>query len=370
MLHNLKGGKIMEYYIYVTNKCNLNCSYCSVMLENNSRHLPDQLSYKLEDLKHFVDTVQRTRPKDVARIYFFGGEPTLDFNTIYSIILLFKEVKSYKVEFILHTNGILLNYLPEYIIKYIDIIFLSINYEKIYNSGKISDYFIGLLHNISIIKNKKQIPFIGRLTISEGASVYSECALIGDFFDYVYWQLDNQKNLRDIIAYKEQYKKEISLLFEYWLKFFKEGVILRYIPFLSIAQHLLYEYPIPQHFYCGYGDDMIYIQTDGSCYGCCDEVDSKRHFIGDIYSGIEFRDMEISNVICKNCEDLIICGGRCGRMHKDFEPERIKYYCEMNKFTFELVRKHLPEIIEKIGSCTYYKEIFCDSLMDYTELLP
>lgn len=360
----------MEYYIYITNKCNLNCSYCSVMLENNSRHLPDQLSYSLEDLKHFVDNVQNTHPEDTARIYFFGGEPTLDFNSIYSIIQVFKEVETYKVEFILHTNGLLLDSVPENIIKHIDIIFLSINYEKVYINGELSNYFIKLVHSIGKIKSVKKIPFIGRLTISEGTSVYSECTLIGDFFDYVYWQLDNQKHLKDIIAYKEQYKKEVSFLFEYWFRFFKEGVILRYIPFLSIVQHLLYEYPIPQHFYCGYGEDMIYIQTDGSCYGCCDEVDSKRHFIGDIYSGIEFHDMEISSDICLNCKDLVICGGRCGRMHKDFEPERIQCYCEMNKFTFDLIKKYLSEISKKIDSCPHYREVFCDPIMDYTELLP
>mgnify|MGYP001058410976 CR=1 FL=1 len=360
----------MEYYIYVTNKCNLNCSYCSVMLENNSRHLPDKLEYKLEDLRNFVDAIQNIHPHDTARIYFFGGEPTLDFDTIASIMLSFKDVVAYKVEFILHTNGLLLDSIPENILECIDIIFLSINYEKIYIDGKISDYFIKLIHNLSKIKSKKQIPFIGRLTISEGASIYSECALVGDFFDYVYWQLDNQKNLKDVIIYKQQYEREISLLFNYWFKFFKEGVILRYIPFLSIVQHLLYEFPIPQHFYCGYGDDMIYVQTDGSCYACCDEVDSKQHFIGDIYNGVEFKNMEISNSICKNCDDLILCGGRCGRMHKDFEPERIKHFCEMNKFTFRLVKNHLSEIIDKINHFPQYKDVFNDAMMDYTELLP
>lgn len=360
----------MEYYIYITNKCNLNCSYCSVMLEQNSRQLPDKPIYKLEDLKHFIGTIQIARPNDVARLYFFGGEPTLDFDTIYSIILSFKDIKTYKVEFILHTNGLLLDSVPNHIINNIDIIFLSINYEKIYVNGKISDYFIKLIHNISKIKNKKNIPFIGRLTISEGASIYSECTLVGDFFDYVYWQLDNQKFLKNIMTYKEQYKKEISLLFDYWWSFFNEGIILRYIPFLSIVQHLIYKYSIPQHYYCGYGDDMIYIQTDGSCYACCDEVDSGQHFIGDIYKGIKFQDMNILDNPCKNCDDIIICGGRCGRMHRDFDPERIQYYCEMNKFMFELIKKKLPEIVEKIDSHSHFKEVFSDPMMDYTELLP
>lgn len=360
----------MEYYIYITNKCNLNCSYCSVMLEHNRSQLPAEPIYTLDALKAFVNSIQSTHPDDTARLYFFGGEPTLKFDTIYSIILAFKNIKAYKTEFILHTNGLLLDSIPKHIIEYIDIVFLSINYEKIYQKGAISNYFTKLICDMSQIKKQKSIPFIGRLTVSEGTSIYSECTLIGDFFDCVYWQLDNQKVLNDIVSYKEQYKREITLLFEYWFDFLKKGIILRYVPFLSIIQHFIHEYPIPQHFYCGYGDDMIYIQTDGTCYACCDEVDSKRHFIGDIYNGISYQNMEIKDTICIECKDVILCGGRCGRMHKDFDQERIKHYCDMNKFTFELIKNKLPEIIKIINSSVRYKNILTDPLMDYTELLP
>ena len=366
---NVEGNN-MEYYVYITNKCNLNCAYCSVMLEHNSQKLPDKPVYKIEDLKNFVDRMQSIHPKDPARIYFFGGEPTLDYDTIYSIILSFKNIKTYKVEYVLHTNGLLLDSIPSKLINYIDVIFLSMNYEKIFEHGGISNYFIKLLQNMSLIKTKKSIPFIGRLTVSEGTSIYSECTLIGDFFDYVYWQLDNQKALKDISAYKKQYIREITLLFDYWLSFFREGIVLRYIPFLSVIQHLIFEYPVPQNFYCGYGDDIIYIQTDGSCYACCDEVESKQHYVGDIYNGIVFENMKISNSLCQNCEDLIICGGRCGRMHKDFDSERIKEYCDMNKFMFKLIKRNLPEILKHIESCDNLKKIFSDPMMDYTELLP
>lgn len=359
----------MEYYVYITNKCNLNCTYCSVMLEHNKK-LPDKPIYKLEDLKNFVDIMQKTHPKDTARIYFFGGEPTLDYDAIYLTILSFKDVRNYKVEFVLHTNGILLDCIPNKLINYIDVIFLSINYEKVFKHGAISKYFIEILQSISKIKSKKNIPFIGRLTISEGTSIYSECTLIGDFFDYVYWQLDNQKVLNDIATYKEHYKQELSLLFDYWFSFFKKGIVLRYIPFLSVIQHLIFEYDVPKKFYCGYGDDIVYIQTDGSCYACCDEVDSKQHYIGDIYNGITFNDMEISNTICQNCEDLIICGGRCGRMHKDFDLERIEDYCDMNRFMFKLIKRNLHEILKIMESYDNYKKIFSDPMMDYTELLP
>lgn len=361
---------ILEYYIYITNDCNLNCSYCSVLLKSNQNHLPQKPSYDLNNLKNFIDITQRKFKSDVACLYFFGGEPTLDYDLIYSIIEIFKDVIEYKTKYILHTNGLLLNKIPQRVLNHIDIIFLSLNYEKIYSNGAISEYFINFVHNIAYIKNLKNIPFIGRLTISEGTSLYTECALLGIFFDYVYWQLDNQEQLKNIILYKNQYIKEVELLFDYWYSFLKQGVLVRYIPFLSILRHFINNVPIPSNYYCGYGDDIVYIQTDGTCYACCDEVESKQHYIGSIYEGIKFINMEVNHDRCLKCSYLKICGGRCGRMHKDFDADRIDHYCDINKFTFKLIEKSLSDIKDIISNDNRLQEIINDPMLDYTELIP
>lgn len=360
----------MEYYIYVTNDCNLNCSYCSVLLKNNQKSVPIKPNYTLEDLKNFVDNTQKKFNSHTACLYFFGGEPTLDYNYIYTIIQTFQTVTKYKIKYILHTNGLLLNKIPEEILEYIDIIFLSLNYEKIYCDNQISDYFTNFVHNIAYIKSKKNIPFIGRLTISEGASLYTECTLLGNFFDYVYWQLDNQETLKDIKKYKSQYIKEVELLFELWYSFLKEGIVLRYVPFLAILRHLINDIPIPENYYCGYGDDIVYIQTDGTCYACCDEVETKTHYVGNIYDGIEFKDMKLNQPRCLECNYVKICGGRCGRMHKDFDKDRIDYFCEMNRFTFDLLKKYLSNIKEIVSEKNDLLNVVNDSMLDYTELIP
>ncbi len=360
----------MEYYIYVTNDCNLNCSYCSVLLKSNQRHLPIKPNYELNELKKFVDTTQKAFNSETACLYFFGGEPTLDYNFIYSVIQLFQDSSEYNIKYVLHTNGLLLDKIPDTILTYIDIIFLSLNYEKIYDNNEISEYFVNFVHNIAYIKSKKDIPFIGRLTISEGASLYTECTLLGNFFDYVYWQLDNQETLNDIKRYKKQYLNEIEILFDYWYSFLKQGILLRYVPFLAILRHMINDPSVPENFYCGYGDDIVYIQTDGTCYACCDEMESKKHFIGDIYNGILFENMKNNYDRCLKCEYIKICGGRCGRMHKDFEEDRINHYCDMNRFTFKLIESHLEEIKDIISKNYNLKEIIDDFMLDYTELIP
>lgn len=360
----------MEYYVYVTNDCNLNCEYCSVMLKKNQSNLPMTISYPLEMLKKFVDHSQDKYQEKTASIYFFGGEPTLNYSIINDLISLFKGETKYRVEFILHTNGILLDSIPNHILENIDLIFLSLNYEKLIVNNHISNYYSSIINSINKIKLKKNTPVIGRLTISEKTSLYSECCIAVNSFDYIYWQLDNQKTLNDLSKYKENYKMELSLLFNYWLSFLRKGVVLRFIPFLSVINKIINDVPKPTHFYCGYGEDIIYIQTDGSCYACCDEVESKIHYIGSLETGMSFNNMEISNTLCLNCEYLKLCGGRCGRMHKDFDNKRINDFCDMNIFMFNLIQDSIHEIRDLINKNESILHAINDSVMDYTELLP
>jgi len=357
----------MEFYIYITNNCNLNCSYCSVLLNKDKAVKPQAIQYPLSDLRKFVDTVQRNNNDKHATICFFGGEPTLDFCKIESLLKAFENVKSYEIRYILHTNGLLLSSIPDTIIKRLDIIFLSLNYEKIFIKGNISDYFIGITESLLSIKTKKQIPTIGRLTITSETSLYSQCTLLPDTFDYIYWQIDNQEQIKDIVNYKENYKKNISILFDYWLSFLKKGTVLNYVPFLSIIRNLIDNEPPPKNYYCGYGHYSVFVQTDGACYACCEAVESSAHIIGDIYNGIRFSNMDIDNSKCLNCLYLKLCGGRCGRMQKDFSQKRINDFCELNIFTFNLIINALPSIKKHIKTNSDLLEAIYDEHLDYTE---
>lgn len=361
----------MEYYIYVTNECNLNCSYCSVMFEHKKANIPSQISYTMHELRKFIDYCQKNITNDKeAVIYFFGGEPTLEYEKIKEIITAFSDVTEYTITYILHTNGLLLDKIPYEILKEINILFLSLNYEKIYSNGQLSQYFSNIINSIIKIKQKKEITIIGRFTLSPDTSLYTECSLTSLYFDYVYWQLDNQKTIRNINEYKQHYKNDVELLYNNWLSFLKKGVIINYIPFLGIIRHILNNVPKPMHYYCGYGEDIVYIQTDGSCYACCDEVASKVHYIGNVFNYIKFENMEINSPRCINCEFLNICGGRCGRMHKDFSENRIQDFCEMNIFLFNLIRDSICEIKNIIKNNPKLINAINDSTLNYTEIIP
>jgi len=341
------------------------------MLNNKETSMPLNIQYAPADLKKFVDRMQKQHKDKFATICFFGGEPTLDLAAMQNIITQFNGAKGYDVNFILHTNGLLLGEIPDGILRKINVLFVSLNYERVFADGHITDYFADLVNDITKIKQEqKQITVMGRLTITHETSLYTACTLMGNIFDYVYWQMDNRKRMQNFENYKIRYKKDIALLFDYWLSFLRQGTILYYIPFLGIIRNYVDNEPIPTNCYCGYGDYTIFIQTNGSAFACCESVESSVHKIGDIYNGIEFVDMCIDGTRCAKCQHVKICGGRCGRMHKDFDNARINQFCELNIFTFNLIKEALPELKRLMQTSSAFYKAVNDYHLDYTELIP
>ena len=357
----------MEYYVYITNNCNMNCRYCSVLFDTEKYGVPLNPQYTFEDLEKFISKTQEKLNDNIADIYFFGGEPTVDYECITKLIDAMDKPHNYKINYIMHSNGILIPSAPKRIIEHIDLTLLSFNYELIYKNGHITEYYGKMLDAIKYIKSIKNTPIIGRITVSKKTSLFTESCLISHFVDYVYWQIDNCVKMPNYESYQKQYKYEIDLLLEYWIECLKKGIFLRFVPFISVVRNCLVEAKKPTQFYCGYGNSMIYIQTDGKCYACCDNVATKSHFIGDIFTGINFPEIDLNKTICKDCTYINLCGGRCGRMHKDFSPERIQQYCELNKYTFDRIISFIPEIKKLIDSYPHYMDNFMDPMISYTE---
>lgn len=357
----------MEYYIYITNDCNMNCSYCSVLFDTIKYGVPLRPQYSFEELEQFVTRTQAELGDDVADIYFFGGEPTVSYDRISMLIEAFQKPHNYKINYIMHTNGLLINQAPEHIMKAVNLTLLSFNYELVYTDGRLSPYFMQMVRAIEHIKLTSNSPVIGRITVSPKTSVYTECCLISSFVDYVYWQIDNCEYMENYEIYQNQYKYEIELLFQYWLECLRKGVFLRFVPFISAIRNLLFEPDTPSKFYCGYGSSMIYVQTNGNCYACCDNVASNSHYIGNIKGGIVFPTVDLNNTVCKGCSYIKLCGGRCGRMHKDFSKERISQYCELNQYMFNLIISKKEELSELILSNEENYKRLMDPMIAYTE---
>lgn len=360
----------MEYYVFITNDCNLNCNYCSVLLDMKKSGIPKEPVYSVENLNKFIDSTQKKYSDNVADIVFFGGEPTLNYDFIEKIIMSQKliETNTYNFRYMLHTNGLLLKDIPKNILDNIDSILLSINYEKIPRLQLNDSYFKAVIDSVQQIKKQKNIPIISRLTITEKTSLYSEIALVNSFFDGVYWQIENKYAFENYNDFYNSYKYDLNLVFNLWIHYLKKGILLRFIPIMAALEFFIDDKK-PDAFCCGYNDSMLYIQTDGNCYICAEDMTTKKNLIGEISSEIEFDNFGLKDTICQNCEYLNICKGRCGRMHREFNREHINEYCKLNKLLFDMVKENINEIL-KYYKLYNLKTELDDFIYHYTEYTP
>lgn len=150
----------MEYYIFASNDCNLNCSYCSVLLNMETGNMPKEPIYSFEQLNRFIQNTQNKYNDPIADIVFFGGEPTLNYNFIEKLISFQSSIicTSFKYHYMLHTNGLLLDKIPDSILNKLDSIMLSINYEKVPHFNLDNGYFKLIIDSVRIIKQRKPLP--------------------------------------------------------------------------------------------------------------------------------------------------------------------------------------------------------------------
>lgn len=360
----------MEYYLFISNDCNLNCKYCSILLNQRQLNVPIEPIYSLFDLQNFIDATQKKYNDNIADIILFGGEPTLNYTFIEKLIQMQKSLNdlAYEIHYMLHTNGLLLYKISDYILNNIDSIMLSINYDKVPRIRLDSGYFKNIIDSVHYIKQKRNIPIVARLTITEVTSLYSEISLFNPFFDAVYWQIENKYDFNNFEEFYNTYKFELNLVFELWMKYLECGIFLRFIPFIA-SVNFLSENIKPKIFCCGYNNSMIYIQTDGKCYTCAEDLTTNKNLVGSINTDFKFSNFNLLDTLCNECPYLVMCKGRCGRMHKEFTPEHVKNYCKLNTILFDLIKSNYEKIIHLYNKYNIPNDLK-DPIFHYTEYTP
>jgi radical SAM protein with 4Fe4S-binding SPASM domain len=343
-----------------------------VLIDCQKSNLPIRLNYELKDFLNFVDKTQISRNDDKVNIYFFGGEPSLEYGLAQQIVDMTtaKFTERYKLSFVLHTNGLALNEIPPDLRNSLSLIMLSINYEAIPKHNLAGSYFQRIIDNAVGIKLEKNIPIIARLTITEKTSIYTQIMQISHFFDLIYWQIENCDALDNFEAFYETYTYEIGLLYNIWLKYFEVGTMLKLVPFMSVVKFMFFHDRPDNEFACGYGRRMVFIQTDGNCYACSDNVEGGIHHMGTLKTGITTTIYKLDKLKCASCSYRPLCMGRCGRIHAEYSGRRIDEYCMINKFMFDLFISDKDRLAKVLQNYAHYRHELSNDLLGYTEFTP
>jgi putative peptide-modifying radical SAM enzyme len=353
----------MHYYVTLTNNCNLRCKYCYEKCCKDfgvdlgglqiDYSVPSSINYDLVELEGFCE-----KDPDTS-IVFYGGEPLLRID-------LLEEVMERVVakEFILQTNGLLLDQLDQKHLKRLDAILVSVD------GGKdLTDHYRGegiyerVFQNLRLIRERGFVgEVIARMTVGRETRIDREVwsLLSGEgLLDSVHWQLDALfwHNDYDKEAFskwaKDEYNPGVRSLIDRWVEHMKRhGEVLRIYPLIGITQSLLQNEPTKLR--CGAGWAMFNIQTDGKITPCPVMAGMKDFYLGDIRdtdpSDLASREVSVSKP-CTDCSTYSLCGGRClyANVTKLWGEEGFELVCGTVRELIDALRSAAPAIQQLIS---------------------
>lgn len=355
----------MEYIIYLTEKCNLNCTYCYENKRNKD--------ILFDSIKKLID-YEIERKEKYAIIDFYGGEPLLKKDVIRDTIEYIKTKKS-KTRFYygITTNGTLLD---DEFIKYmsknnfVNIAYSidgteetqNLNRQTIYgeetfkivekNAKKLLKTFDDAIAMTVVTKNNL-------LRLSENVKYLFELGFktINLLFDYS--QDWNDEDLKDII---EQYGKVTQIYEE---KILQEDDV--QIPVIDdkIKTYIDEKYNCNEN--CILGKSTIVVGVDGNFYPCIQFVNNYRFIIGNCKDGIDvkakinlIKENNKENEICKKCAIRTRCKHMCACRNYSLTnniQELSPIVCETEKILIEVSDK-MAERLYKQNSKTFIQKFY------------
>lgn len=331
----------MLYILFTTGKCNLKCKYCGGSFKENE--VPYEVKYTIGDL---VELMKEDRDPIIA---FYGGEPLLNAKFIMKVMDRIKGGK-----FVIQTNGTLVNHLPSSYWRKFNTVLVSIDgIEEVSdkNRGR-GTYKLCMLAANYLRKIGFSGDLVARMTITEDSDIFRDVMhlISTNLFSHVHWQLDfvwdeRWSNLNEWI--KKSYKPGLKKLLDVWLNELKNGKVLGIAPFQGIFKRILEGGPAPP---CGAGVDSISINTNGEIIACPISVHEDWTKIGSIKSKSKVELRSMIREPCTSCKYFNICGGRCLYTYKErfWGEEGFKVTCEVTKFTIDLIKRDLGNIIKYI----------------------
>lgn len=306
----------MEYIIHLTEKCNLNCTYCYENKRNKD--------ISLEDIKNLID-YEISRKQKYSIIIFYGGEPLLQKNIIKDTIDYINS-KNSKTDFYygITTNG---TQLDDDFIKYMkENKFINIAYsiDGMKETHDLNRKTIDGNGTFDIVeKNAKKLlnsfdevvamSVITRNNLSKLSNNVEYLINMG--FKYINLLFDYSQDWKDNDLYeiKKQYNKIAEI---YANKILQECDV--EIPLIDekIRTYIKDEYNCNED--CKLGMETINIGTDGNFYPCMQFVNNQNFIIGTCKDGIDInarlsliKNSKKENDICKNCAIRKRCKHTC-----------------------------------------------------------
>lgn len=367
----------MHYHIILTEKCNLQCSYCyGKSMEEFDNGLEEKWDYDQETPVDSEVSIERIKKlvKPTDTLIFYGGEPLC-------MIPKIKEIMdNVNCKFQIQSNGILLNQLPtEYLLK-LDKMLISIDGTKERNDKcKGCGKYDIVLNNLKDARERGfKGEIVARMVITEGDIQEQVMHLVGlineGLYDSIHWQIDAEFYKFDYDKerfgkFVTEYNKSLKKLISWWASEIEKGKIWKLYPFLGVLGRVTLwdkETRLP----CGAGYANFTINTKGDLSACPIMNSVKNMYCGSVDKGVT-REMNCGKW-CEGCHELDICGGRClySNDAQLWPKEGHEQVCETIFALIDGIRDLKPMIEKKIEEDVVSQEDFLFEKYFGPEIIP
>ncbi len=361
----------MIIIIKMTNRCNFSCVYCSVEGKKEFKDLEESVLYKfIDDLKEYL----KENNKKECSILFHGGEPLLIYVEIYKkfINYIINKLEDVKIEFLIQTNGYLINDDFIKLFKEYNIIpgisldgpKLIHDYTRILKNGNgtfdkvfenikklkendIHSSVLLVLNKTMLDKSEEIFNFLNENKLDCKINPLSECG--------------EAINKDELLLNKTDYGDFLINIFKLWINSNSE---INIEPLKQIIQEILYGNKLRDCFFKGKCiENFIALNYDGFIYPCGNFSDAKILTYGSIKDNklsyllenknISNKFLERINLIkendCKNCSYFQWCNGGCPDISAKYDGMYEKtYFCESYKKLFNYILTDGLTLLKKI----------------------
>lgn len=347
----------MNFIIWTTHNCNLNCKYCYEQNKNIEMMDKDTADKCIKFIKENSD-------EEDIKISFHGGEPLLNFDIIEYVVEKLKyEIPNKKITYYMTTNGTIRDKEKlDYIIKNIDCISVSIDGKKDINDKLRQKHngegtFDEVIETINYINKDVDIVRLRMTVTPDNVEYFAD--------NYIY--LD--KLGFNCIAFSEDtgdsnWNEELLKVYESNLEKIFDYMIEKDIDLAKYEVNEMYKLFISSTNVCNGGEGSVNFAADGAIYPCSMVCNENEFCIGNLDNGLDNEILNKHKLInnteieeCTKCKLYKICPTiKCKFLNKQnnnsyFTPSNI--WCRIFSTKFKVVYKYKKEVLNELWENTY-----------------
>jgi len=376
----------LYFHLILTDDCNLCCSYCRGRAFESTDEITDESLPQIEidpdlppELNFSLDLLYSFLQKDPSpKLTFYGGEPLLRADLIDRIVR-----EAPVKQFMIQTNGLLLDKLSPEIISRFSTILVSLDgREELTDANRGVGTYRKVMENIkNICLNGYNRELIARMTVTESTDIADAVRWLSNNQDHsfssIHWQLDAnfandfcRRRFSDWV--RMSYNPGIISLITDWVDHMEnESEVLRWYPFLDPIEDLLHGRQTRLR--CGSGYANYSIMTDGHIAPCPVMAGMSQYYVGHIRDS-DPQDLAVISIHgeCTDCTLFGFCGGRClySNITKPWGKDERRIICTTVENLFSGLTEVLPRIENLINKGVINSADFSHEKFNGCEIIP